>query len=132
MSPPPPPATSGLPAVPDDATIQDILGVAIFDMNGLPREYYVTPSNTETSWVQTVFQALGLKSLLTASLRLEGFQHIVIHTAEHAAVVIRQKNCYTALLMRGLASEAITETFVDWVRQFEAETLRNSPYFRAA
>ncbi|NJL86482.1 MAG: hypothetical protein HC886_11685 [Leptolyngbyaceae cyanobacterium SM1_1_3] len=125
-------AGSANPPQPDSLAIESILGVAIFDLNGLPQEYYTTPDNPETKWVQTVFQALGLKSLLMASLRLEGFQHILIQTDEHKAVVVRQKNLYTALLLHQPKPEAITEAFLAQVRQFETHTLRSNPRFTAA
>lgn len=110
-----------------------ILGVAIFDLNGLPREYFVTPENPGISWVQTVFQALGLKSLLTSSLQISGFRYIMVHAQHQSAVVIRQHNHYIALLIQAdKAPTEVSPAFVRWVQQFESTHLRNSERFRAA
>ncbi len=110
-----------------------VLGVAIFDLNGLPREYFVTPENPGISWVQTVFQALGLKSLLTSSLQLDGFNHIMVHAQHQSAVVIRQRNHYIALLIQAdKAPTDVSPAFVHWVQQFESTNLRNSQRFRTA
>jgi hypothetical protein len=125
--------SSGKPS--SEKVLEDILGVALFDLNGLPREYFVTPDNESTSWVQVVFQALGLKSLLMSSLKLESFQHISIHLGQQTAVVMRTKTAYVALLLRGqrhFSSDAAVDRFGQWVRQFEQTTLRQHPRFKAA
>lgn len=120
-------------AAPSPSLENAVLGVAIFDVNGLPREYFVTPENPGISWVQTVFQALGLKSLLTSSLQLDSFQHIVVHAQHQSAVVIRQRHRYIALLIHAeKAPKDISPVFVHWVKQFESTTLRNSQRFRGA
>ncbi|MBD0337435.1 MAG: hypothetical protein ICV62_18265 [Cyanobacteria bacterium Co-bin13] len=115
--------------------LDEILGVAIFDLNGLPREYFVTPENQSTSWVQIVFQALGLKSLLMSSLKLDSFQHISIHLDQQTAVVMRSKSAYVAILLKGprhFPSDTAADRFGQWVRQFEQNTLRQHPRFKAA
>lgn len=125
---------ASIPGVPITG-LDDILGVAIFDLNGLPREYFVTPENDSTSWVQIVFQSLGLKSLLMSSLKLESFQHISIALAQETAIVIRTRNAYIALLAKGkwhFSSAESAENFSQWVRQFEQTTLRHNPRFTAA
>ncbi|MEO0490079.1 MAG: hypothetical protein AAF215_29935 [Cyanobacteria bacterium P01_A01_bin.123] len=115
--------------------LSNILGAAVFDPNGLPREYYVTQEHQGTEWVQTVFQALSLKALMTSSLQLKGFQSITIRTGEWDAVVVQLKNSYTALLLkRGqwLIDNTTDPAFDDWVRNFEASILRNSDRFQIA
>ena len=110
----------------------DILGVAIFDINGLPREYFTTPENTGMNWVQTVFQSLGLKSLLMSSLQVEGFRHAIIRTASHCAIVVKQKDHYIALLIRDLNpsfSLPKQDGFMEWIQDFEANALRSDPRF---
>lgn len=109
-----------------------IVGVAVFDRGGLPREYFVTAENDSTSWVQIVFQALGLKSLLMASLKLESFQQIAISLHHQSAFVIRTKTDYIALLLDGthyFSSVEAAERFNQWVRQFEQQQLRQHPRF---
>lgn len=109
-----------------------VIGAAIFDLNGLPREYFVTSDNNNISWVQTIFQALGLQSLLMSSLKLEGFHHAVIRGQDCNAVIVKQRNCYTALLLRTTDDTPVNKNLVNWVQDFEIETLRNHPRFRVA
>jgi len=106
-----------------------IIGAAIFDLSGLPKEYFTTSESSDVGWVQTIFQALGLQSLLMSSLRLEGFHHAVIHGAEYQAVVVRQKIRYTALLICSTESSAITDSLISWSQEFEPTTLRSHPRF---
>lgn len=112
--------------------LENIVGVAIFDFSGLPREYFVTADNESTSWVQLVFQALGLKSLLIASLKLEGFSHICIELDQQSAIVVRTKEEYVALLTRQpliFATVQESDRFGHWVSQFEHRLLREHSRF---
>lgn len=118
-----------------DKLLNDVLGVAVFDLNGLPREYFVTAENNSTQWVQIVFQALGLKSLLMSSLKLDSFQQILIGLGQQTAIVVRTKNAYVALLLRGkrhFPTPEVAERFSQWVRHFEQQTLRQNLRFIAA
>ncbi|TVQ08030.1 MAG: hypothetical protein EA368_12775 [Leptolyngbya sp. DLM2.Bin27] len=112
--------------------LDNILGVAIFDFSGLPREYFITADNDSTSWVQLVFQALGLRSLLMSSLKLEGFSHICIDLDQQTAIVVRTKEEYVALLMGSrlkFATAQESDRFSQWVRQFEHQLLRQHQRF---
>lgn len=109
-----------------------IVGAAIFDLNGLPREYFTTGESSNMTWVQTIFQALGLRSLLMSSLQLEGFHHAVIHGAGCFAIVVKQQARYTALLVRHSEAIAINEAFVNWVQDFEPNVLRQNARFHVA
>jgi predicted regulator of Ras-like GTPase activity (Roadblock/LC7/MglB family) len=118
-----------------DAMIDVIIGVAIFDLDGLPKEYFVTEANRNTSWVQLVFQALGLKSLLMSSLNLDGFQHITIELNQQTAILVRSKRNYIALLIQPairFTNLEEVDRFSQWVRLFESQHLRQHPRFRAA
>jgi hypothetical protein len=118
-----------------DAILKMIFGVAIFDLSGLPREYFITPDNDSTTWVQIVFQALGLKSLLMSSLKLDGCFHISIGFGQQTALVVRTKDSYVALLMQdkmNFASVEQADRFSQWVRQFEQKMLRQNPRFISA
>ena len=100
-----------------DAILGSILGVAIFDLSGLPREYFVTQDNDSTNWVQLVFQALGLKSLLLSSLKVEGFLYISIDYGNRTAIVVRTKEDYIALLIKEplkFASTKQADQFSQW------------------
>ncbi len=118
-----------------DAILSSILGIAIFDLNGLPKEYFVTKENDSTNWVQLVFQALGLKSLLMSSLKLEGFLQISIDYGDRTAVVVRTKEDYIALLLKTplqFATVKQSDHFSQWVRHFEGNILRQHERFMPA
>ncbi|HSM80471.1 MAG TPA: hypothetical protein VLS96_02240 [Nodosilinea sp.] len=115
-----------------DALLEHIIGVAIFDFSGLPREYFVTADHESTSWVQLVFQALGLKSLLMSSLKLEGFSHISIELDGQTAMVVRTKDEFVALLMNKsltFATAQESDRFSHWIRLFERDLLRQHERF---
>ncbi len=107
-----------------------IVGAAVFDLNGLPKEYFTTPEDGNMIWVQTIFQALGLRSLLMSSLQLEGFHHATILGTDHSAVVVKQKAHYVALLIQPQA--AIDAAFIERVQAFEPSELKNNPRFHTA
>lgn len=106
-----------------------IIGAAIFDLSGLPKEYFTTAESNDVSWVQTIFQALGLQSLLMSSLQLEGFHHAVIHGGDYRAVIVRQRIRYTALLLHSSEPVGITSSFIHWSQEFEPMALRTHPRF---
>jgi predicted regulator of Ras-like GTPase activity (Roadblock/LC7/MglB family) len=106
---------------------EHVVGAAIFDLNGLPKEYFTTPEDDDMSWVQTIFQALGLRSLLMSSLQLEGFHHATILGTDYSAVVVKHKAHYVALLV--LPQAAIDDSFIGWVQTFEAGELKTNPRF---
>ena len=113
--------------------ITDILGVALFDLSGLPREYFVTNENPTTGWVQIVFQSLGLRSLLSSSLELEGFHRITINLEATTAMVVRRKQDYIALQFKGklaLHSPADEERLLNLIAALNPEKLRQHPHFK--
>jgi hypothetical protein len=114
-----------------DTYADSVIGAAIFDPSGLPKEYFTTPENADIGWVQTIFQALGLRSLLAASLRLDGFNHAIIHGTGYFAIVVKQKANYIALLVHQNDLRGVSQSFVRWVHDFEPSTLRNHPRFNA-
>ena len=112
--------------------IIDILGVAVFDLNCLPQEYFVTEANPSTHWVQTAFQSLGLRSLLSASLELEGFQQITIHSEASTAIVVRRRRDYLALLFQGqvaLDRAAESQQMLSLIQALNVNKLRQHPHF---
>jgi len=111
--------------------INDVVGAAIFDLNGLPKEYFTTAENHSMGWLQTIFQALGLRSLLMSSLQLENFQYAVIEGSGYCAVIVKQRTSYSALLLKQ-KSEEISIEVIDWAQTFEPEVLRENPRFQAA
>jgi hypothetical protein len=111
--------------------LDQIVGAALFDLNGLPKEYFTTTENSNMSWVQTIFQALGLRSLLVSSLQLEGFDHATIYGSEFCAVVVKQSAHYIALLIRCRADQ-IDEALIQWAQDLQISELAQNPRFRAA
>ena len=78
---------------------QLILGAAIFDLNGLPHDYFTTVDYQDIGWVQTAFQALGLRSLLTSSLQIETFQYSIVHGTEYCTLITKQTQGYIAMIV---------------------------------
>lgn len=106
-----------------------VVGAAVFDLNGLPKEYFTTSDSANMTWVQTIFQALGLRSLLMSSLQLEGFHHATIRGSEYCAVVVKQRAYYAALLVRQ-QDDTISESFIQWMQTFQLSELRQNSRFR--
>lgn len=111
--------------------LDDIIGAAIFDLNGLPKEYFTTLESTNMSWVQTIFQALGLRSLLMSSLQLEGFHHATIEGQDYFAVIVKQRTQYTALLLQPVEDEC-SDQLLKWIQNFQTDTLKQNSRFRVA
>ncbi len=131
----PPPQTDLNQTAKTTLKITDILGVAIFDLSGLPREYFITEENPSTAWVQIVFQALGLRSLLASSLELEGFQQITITLAETTAIVVRRKQDYIALQFKGqlnLTHKNDWDRLTAMINALNPAKLKEHPHFKAA
>jgi hypothetical protein len=106
------------------------LGAATFDLSGLPKEYYTLVDGSKSiTWVQPIFQALGLKSLLAASLPMESFTHAVIRGKDYTAVVIKQQGSYLALLIDPYV-EISGDDFLNWAQTFDATALSKNPLFQ--
>jgi hypothetical protein len=106
------------------------LGAATFDLSGLPKEYYTLVDGSKSIiWVQPIFQALGLKSLLAASLPVENFTYAVVRGKEYTAVVVKQQGNYFALLLDS-QNEIINEQFLNWALCFDATSLKSNPRFQ--
>ncbi|MGF1568592.1 MAG: hypothetical protein ACFCVD_11075 [Nodosilinea sp.] len=133
MTPTHPPASVASFAINPEESVGQILGVAIFDLSGLPTEYYITAENDSTSWVQVAFQALGLKALLVAALKLEGLLHMAMEVNHQTVMVVRTEANYVALLFNDLLQfESVQQAddFAQWVTQFEQQILRQHERFR--
>jgi hypothetical protein len=106
------------------------LGAATFDLSGLPKEYFtLAEGDNNISWVQTIFQALGLRSLLSSSLKLENFYYAIIRDKSFTALIVKQPSCYLALLV-DLGGEAIGNNFINWARSLDPNDLKKNPRFR--
>jgi hypothetical protein len=107
---------------------ESVIGAAIFDLSGLPKEYLISTESSDVVWVQTIFQALGLQSLLSSSLKLEGFRYVIVHDKAYRAIVVKQRSCYTALLVRAVETP-VSKEFISWAQEFEATMLKSDPRF---
>lgn len=112
--------------------LQQILGVAIFDPQGLPLEYFNTPHNKNMDWIQIAFQSLGLQQLLAIEMNLPSLDHAVLRTKAGNIVVVPTSQGFIALLIkRALPQESptIDDDWIAWVCDFVETVVRTNPGF---
>ncbi|MEM9215501.1 MAG: hypothetical protein AAGD25_14295 [Cyanobacteria bacterium P01_F01_bin.150] len=109
--------------------IQSILGAAVFDFNGLPENYFISAKHQDISWVQTAFQALGLRSLLGSSLQLETFKYAVVHGQNHCAIVTKQHNGYMAALVDQAVFNNQRNTIINWMQTLHPDIYASTAHF---
>jgi hypothetical protein len=108
-----------------------VQGAATFDLSGLPKEYFTLVDGSKSIiWVQPIFQAIGLKSLLATSLSLDMFYHVVIRGSDFIAIVVRQNTCYLAILLEPSHNGFVNEKLINWARQFDTGSLKRHPRFQ--
>jgi hypothetical protein len=108
-----------------------MIGAATFDLSGLPREYFVRVGGSQTiAWVQNIFQILGVRSLLAASFKLEGFSHSVARGAKNAALIVKQPNGYLAILYQPDYINLTRPNLTAWAKQFNASQLKRDKNFQ--
>lgn len=105
-----------------------ILGAAVFDLSGLPRDYFIASESADLSWVQTIFQTLGLQALLDSSFQLSGFRHALIHSAHFQAVIVQRNDCYLALLVHQKDAPDLDD-LIEWAMSFDYRVLAGDPRF---
>lgn len=113
--------------------IVDILGIALFDLSGLPRDYFLTEENLAADWVQIAFQALGLRSLLSSSLDLDDFHQVTIKLEDTTIIVVRRPQDYIALQFKSqlLSHHQMNEEqVIAFIEALELDQLRQHPHFR--
>jgi hypothetical protein len=101
---------------------KQIVGAAMFDLSGLPEEYFISTESSDVIWVQTVFQVLGLQALLSASFKLNDFQHATIRGQGYQAIIVKQCSCYTALLLQNQLD--FSPELIQWAQAFEPALLK--------
>ena len=122
--------SSALSAI--ETYLESVVGAAVFDLSGLPREYLITDEVDNVGWVQTVFQALGLRSLLMSSLQLDTFHYASTCADGYRAIVIKQKEQYIALLLKPENFYCVTQDLIAWAQSFNPDELKLYPQFRIA
>ena len=113
---------------------EQILGLAVFDAQGLPRDSFITPQHKDTEWVQLVFQSLGLQQLLATEMELPQLDHAIIRTKIGNIVIIRSPQGYIALLLKRLLPQEhpnVTRDWVEWICNFEKNIVRRHSNFKA-
>ena len=78
-----------------------IVGAAVFDLSGLPKEYFTTGESNDMSGT------------------------------DYHAVVVRQPARYVALLLRSDEMGTIPDGFMEWSFDFDPSVLRIHPNFSA-
>jgi hypothetical protein len=111
------------------ACLEFVVGIAVFDLNGLPSEYLTTADTSDIDWIQTIFQALGLQSLLVSSLQLEGFNHASVCSTTYCAIVVKQRAHYIAMLISRRETEIIN-TLIQWAQTTTLADLKQTPRFQ--
>jgi hypothetical protein len=102
--------------------VEHIVGAAVFDLSGLPEDYFISTASSNVDWVQTVFQVLGLQALLLASFKLNDFQHAIIRGQGYQAIIVKQCNCYSALLLQNQPD--FSPELIKWAQAFEPARLK--------
>ncbi len=102
----------------DDRSLQPphvdaVLGIAIFDLNGLPTAYLKTEEMPNMNWIQTAFQALGLR-LLFASITPDVFHHAVVQGANCSVLIVQQKQEYIAFLLP--FTQGVSIEWIKWAQ----------------
>lgn len=112
--------------------IQSILGAAVFDGNGLPKDYFTSADYRDINWVQTAFQALGLRSLLISSLQLDTFHYAIVHGTEYCAIVTKQHHGYVAVIVTQQACQIQTQMIIDWMKTVHPRMFAETPHLMKA
>jgi hypothetical protein len=109
--------------------LDSVIGVTIFDLNGLPKEYYGTPENDDTSWIQVVFQALGLEMLFESAFQFGKLQYSIIHDTPNPAVVFKMRTYCVAFLLSPINFRDVAERLATQIDQFHPGMPAADPRF---
>ncbi|MEL6222944.1 MAG: hypothetical protein AAFR31_09920 [Cyanobacteria bacterium J06627_8] len=109
-----------------------LLGAAIFDLSGLPKTYLTRREDVDVHWVQTIFQALGLQSIIASFLPCDDCQHAVVHGNDYSVVVMAQPLQYAAVLIDRADYNQLSDELISWMKTVEPATLIQDAHFREA
>ncbi|MEB3213311.1 MAG: hypothetical protein VKL39_18320 [Leptolyngbyaceae bacterium] len=113
----------------EQSIVDALLGAAVFDLTGLPKTYLTSRDDIDVGWIETIFQALGLRSLLTSFLFCEDFQHAVVHSDTYSVVVMVQPLQYSAVLLNRSDYEQLSDTLLPWMQTVELTMLTGTSHF---
>lgn len=77
-----------------------LVGIAMFDNQGLLDSYFGDPQLRETRWTQLIFKTLSLQSLLYHSLQSGSVSKMRLRGAEYELLITRQPTGYLAIFLR--------------------------------
>ncbi|KAM3092016.1 hypothetical protein ACKFKG_23790 [Phormidesmis sp. 146-35] len=97
--------------------LDSVLGIATFNLEGLPQCYFATEDNPNLMWIQTAFQTLGLRSLLS----LGDFDHAIVYGQNHCILLVQQPQTYVAVLLP--ATVKVSSDWIEWAQKFEINEL---------
>ncbi|MEB3211205.1 MAG: hypothetical protein VKL39_07615 [Leptolyngbyaceae bacterium] len=110
-------------------SLDSVLGVTIFDLNGLPKEYYGTVENDDTSWIQVVFQTLGLELLFESAFQLGHFQYSIIHDTPNPAIVFKLRTYCVAFLLSPVNFRDVADRIAAQINHFDPSLPISDPRF---
>lgn len=114
-----------------DPLLDIILGVTVFDPNGLTKESFVVGEHRNYEWLQASFQTLGLQFLVSSLFQFEPAAYAIAHGCEHNVILVRQQSTHAAFLVHNSLLLRMDETVLSWFRNFDSSQLRGNPKFFA-
>jgi hypothetical protein len=81
------------------------------------------------TWTQTIFQILGLQSLLATLIPSEEFDYATLNGQLYCAIVMKQRSHYLALAIKN-REDKIPDGLIDWAKQLRPESLHKNPRFQ--
>lgn len=115
--------------------IDQILGIAVFDPQGLPRQYFVTTAkHQDDDWIRLAFQALGLKQLLMDEMELPQLDHVMMRTKTGNLVILPYAQGFIALhIKRALPQEQpnIDNHWTPWACNLIETVIKQDSRFKA-
>ena len=128
-SPRPSDASSPSSILNELSVLRQVNGVAVFGLDGLSEEYFSTDENSDTGWIQIISHTLGMQSLLSSALQVDGFRHAIIHGSSDSAIVIKQFSRYLAFFVSGETLDDLADKIVSGMRNFDPGMLYADPRF---
>jgi hypothetical protein len=81
-----------------------LIGIAIFDRSGILEGYETHGAYPNSDWAQAAFHTIGLKKLLTTSLKQQHFEYAKASAQGCTTFVLRRRNRYVAIVSQPQSS----------------------------
>lgn len=100
------PSQASLKPQPDGLTTLQpgLLGIAIFDRSGILEGYETHGTAPDSDWAKAAFHTIGLKKLLTTSLKQQQFEYAKASAQGCTTFVLRRRNRYVAIVSQPQSS----------------------------